>query len=1233
MSVESLSKPVHYTWENLGEPVSEAEPPFLAQTDVAVFECWKKCALKRDREEYRERNVGIGDLFRDIKYMLIGIESRTFMYDEDQKSFMVNPGTAIEGLTSEALAVYIEDFIECGNDVRLLALLLRNSKQNINYNKQGLVFEAMCSSLSTWLQAYRGMVVKIEHQCNLLELRSWLQPLRSQLRFIVNLCCPPSSRVLMDDCCPLPSGGELLTYIYNAAQMTAHSHIALLLYFFLEKCLNVYYRFIENWLFEGSCDDQYGEFFIESRNNLGSPLDRSYWRRAFSLNYEKVPVFLSDLADKIFICGKSLNLVKLCAPNDPLCKQLSTFYPPLTACLEVSALERLAGDYHAFVSLCRATDCAANPLQSPPTTKAQSDKHADLMERVKLQRDKSMSRVRAAQEEERMTIYQEKKKIFDIMKKEMEDAEKRKIEKRRKELAEEQQRLEELAQTALQDAARENEEKRRLIEYYKSISDLAEIRKLKAKWKAQRLHLHDKRTLFFADDKKSISNQLLQQKIADDVDNRRKSCIFKLDSNTEVEDNGAVSSDSRTTIDSNRLEEGGLLESEGEDLRTACVSVTPSCETFVTAVDSKRSLIDSESSSVEEKVSSTSIIEDSTVETTPVVSSTSIITGEEESITDIDNRLKVADKQFDSKTSCTEIDNRLKVSDNQFDSKTSSPEIDNRSKVPDNQFDSKTGCEEIDNRREIDVQYDSKTLYELYNVAHSEAQKNKMKVLEFEFDLKCSRAENDKYYEKIDSSSKDKVLEMKMSSSSEAIKERTLELEKACVKAVEARREAAQNRARVMSSEYDIIFRKEFEDGDRVERRKHEIETHNKMVSEREEVSAPNDVEVEDKPTSDKSKCMSGQYFNSDGRFIFNSIPLLVDITARKLGTSERPQIDVERVDLSAIHNCLHKSVSIPTEIQHVFANDAVLRLFLNNEKLLEHLQCIRKYFFFLDGEYGRILTGSLFQELELAEHPSVLLSRHRLNAILQLASGSFQNCSPFVERLSFFVREIPLAFLLTDPEVLNCLSMRYKLHWPLNIIISDDAILNYDKIFAFQLQLHRASWVLQQDFQILKVKGMLKSSHYRQLQIFRHTMYQFIRTFTNYITTIALEGSWLEFKQSLVKVDTLDALYLAHVKYVKMVNFRCLLNKRSQPLQKQIHELLRAILTFHSLLRVGEWVPDTSEGNHTHSAFPRLAHQFSVFLRVARFLVKYLKQLVDKGYQPHFDLLLTYLSANEFYG
>ena len=48
-------------------------------------------------------------------------------------------------------------------------------------------------------------------------------------------------------------------------------------------------------------------------------LDKHYWNNGFVMlgkdKLDCVPMFLGDLADDIFVCGKSLNLLKLCCPE------------------------------------------------------------------------------------------------------------------------------------------------------------------------------------------------------------------------------------------------------------------------------------------------------------------------------------------------------------------------------------------------------------------------------------------------------------------------------------------------------------------------------------------------------------------------------------------------------------------------------------------------------------------------------------------------------------------------------------------------------------------------------------------------------------------------------------------------------------------------------------------------------------------------------------------------------
>ena len=99
-------------------------------------------------------------------------------------------------------------------------------------------------------------------------------------------------------------------------------------------------------------------------------------------------------------------------------------------------------------------------------------------------------------------------------------------------------------------------------------------------------------------------------------------------------------------------------------------------------------------------------------------------------------------------------------------------------------------------------------------------------------------------------------------------------------------------------------------------------------------------------------------------------------------------------------------------------------------------------------------------------------------------------------------------------------------------------------QIFGYLLRLCRISWVLEEDFLHLKREakdrpGLLHSSQYHCLQLYRHEMTHFVHALQNYVTSTVLEASWVEFLQNLKNANTLDDLYRMHVVYIKMVLFR----------------------------------------------------------------------------------------------
>ncbi|KAG8287070.1 Gamma-tubulin complex component 6 [Homalodisca vitripennis] len=284
-----------------------------------------------------------------------------------------------------------------------------------------------------------------------------------------------------------------------------------------------------------------------------------------------------------------------------------------------------------------------------------------------------------------------------------------------------------------------------------------------------------------------------------------------------------------------------------------------------------------------------------------------------------------------------------------------------------------------------------------------------------------------------------------------------------------------------------------------------------------------------ERPTDDKS--LSSSIVNS----VSKDISAHTDQNKNLFNVESKSELNVDEIDMTTLYQNLHMSVLFPLSTQLDLANKAVLRLFLNEHHLLKHLECIRKYIFLLEGEFSRNMTKSIFSEMQVVQYPLGLLNMMRLNSILRLSIGTNID-EEFTDRLSFLVREneIPLAFRLIDPRGLDCLSLRYRTHWPLNIIITEEAIIKCDKVFTFLMQLQRTSWALEQDIYLLKDKRLSDSWQFRQVQLYRHIMTHFVTTLKNYVTAVVLEESWFHFKEDFRKTSKLSGRAFAIIATVE---------------------------------------------------------------------------------------------------
>ncbi|XP_015514686.2 gamma-tubulin complex component 6 [Neodiprion lecontei] len=341
---------------------------------------------------------------------------------------------------------------------------------------------------------------------------------------------------------------------------------------------------------------------------------------------------------------------------------------------------------------------------------------------------------------------------------------------------------------------------------------------------------------------------------------------------------------------------------------------------------------------------------------------------------------------------------------------------------------------------------------------------------------------------------------------------------------------------------------------------------------------------------------------------------------------------DVEMIDNTSLHVYLEKSVAIPLQVQSRLVNDAIIKYLLSEHKFLSHLHSLRSYFFLLNGEFAKNLTKSLFTRLYEISIPADLLNSATLNNLLNKAlvaslSSSYANS----ERLSLSVTDVPSQLQVSNPEALQCLCLNYKISWPLNIILDDMSMLQYSKVFKFLLMVGRVMWVLQEDFHILKVeRKATNSKEYHGIQLFRHSMMQFMTALHNYLTCSVLHASWAEFEKDLENAITIDQVYLTHVGYIKKILSRCMLNPRGEKMRTCLHNIFKVILKFHNRVRSQSWI--ITPTGYVHPNFAKLQQLYKAFCELRTYLAHVADKLASSGYQPHLTHFLNALNINCLY-
>uniref|UniRef100_A0A672GAS6 Gamma-tubulin complex component 6 n=1 Tax=Salarias fasciatus TaxID=181472 RepID=A0A672GAS6_SALFA len=1057
-------------------------------------------------------------LVSDLLNVLIGVASTTFPLNQSVQ-FDVRPGVCVSGASPESVSRLLAELAQYGTYyLRLSRFSLQSA------DKKGLVFQAFTGGLRKYLHYYRACVLSTPCTLSLLTISFLFRKVGRQLRYLSELCCVDGP--LGVGKATFPVGVKLLSYLYNEAQSNCSNENYPVLLSLLKSSCAPYTRFVSDWVYSGVFRDVYGEFMIQVNEEYLSFRDKHFWVQGYTLISKDVedcvPIFLKHIANDVYVCGKTINLLKICCPQHYICwSELPA--PRITVTFSLREVEEIE------------RDCAV---------------YRGRMERIA--KHSAISREQQKQEEDDFSFARE-----------LRDREKR------------LQALEEQLEQRARSAGDTNEEKSIAVEDAKVISaedspsaagdsgsDRGGTKPLEADAAERSSDMHDQATESVPPPGELTPHSSAHLKAEELVSIQPSPSVHGHSSDAHIKVGEYVSGVTAPLVSpsihghasDSHIKIGGHVSD--------VAAPSPSASVYGHSSESHIKV----GANVSEVVA-------------PLpapnvhghISEAHIRVGE--LVSDVDAPLPSASAHGHSS------DAHIKVGENvsDFVAPLSVPNI------------------------------------------HGHASDANIKVGEFVSDVPEARPRWSKHGHASDCA-----------------------LQPGCVVSG-----PEQHPSPLPGSAYG-----------------HSSDS----------TLATGCVVSGEEPKRSKSGSPSEQLFEGMGSWAAGEGPspgeraeqeyllalnpllplppshsaaspecrLLKQVTRGPWGLPMDPTLH-RATDTTAVQ--LSEMVSLPVLIKHSVTTPLITHVSLVNKAVVDyffvelgverHFEALRHFLLMEDGEFAQSLSDLLFEKLGSGQTPGELLTPLVLNSILSKAlQYSLHGDTPLAGNFTFALRFLPDTFHPHAPDSLNCLELRYKVDWPLNIIITDSCMNKYNRLFSFLLQLKHMVWSLRDVWFHLKrtalVKGAGRSVQFRQLQLYRHEMQHFVKVIQGYIANQILQVSWSEFTAKLAAASDLDAIHRTHADYLNRAIFRGLLTEKAAPVMNIIHSIFSLILKFRAQLIAQPW--DSQQGEAVHPSFIAMQQSYNTFKYYSHFLFKVVTKLVNRGYQPHLEDFLLRINFNNYY-
>ena len=238
--------------------------------------------------------------------------------------------------------------------------------------------------------------------------------------------------------------------------------------------------------------------------------------------------------------------------------------------------------------------------------------------------------------------------------------------------------------------------------------------------------------------------------------------------------------------------------------------------------------------------------------------------------------------------------------------------------------------------------------------------------------------------------------------------------------------------------------------------------------------------------------------------------------------------------NIDIIHNLIHKDL---------------VRIFFQKFKFLENIEALNKYLLLGQGDMIQYIMESLYIELQ---KPGNTIYKYVLQSVLESAINTTNARYNDIECLNKL--NIKLLKALPGDTGWDVFCLEYNIDLPLNIIINNRNILDYQKMFIFLIKIKKIEYsqnlewrkIMTYSHDISNDKYQFFKSKIKKSLQFNQQIMHFIISLNNYLTLEVLETQYKKLIKNVYSVNSIDELISAHNEFVNNIKQKCFLDNKT---------------------------------------------------------------------------------------